>query len=395
MQNDKRRATGKNTYLLVDVVLLVVFTCAIYFLLYQQTQYKQEVGLYQADLVDHINTALSGKGYSLISASFRWIYACVPSIHGIVAFLVLVSLLTVFLIAFAIDKWTSIDGKGGCEWYMYVPLAITCTILTSIYIPFVYPYFYNGTCLTQPWHNSTYLLMRCLGMLVMIVYFQIEEHYLEHISLKQMVIFTILLALVNYAKPNFIIGFAPMMLIYLVQDFVRTRGKSCVQNVKFGICVLASLPILYVQSTILYPAGGESKIVFTLENVINGLKNGQLFSIPIAGLVFPIVITLMLKRKGRLSKKMRQSWVMWIISWGEKLFLTETGYRMYHGNFGWGCRFFSVFLVVVCIAEWIHVYKRHVLSRKEFLAGSFCLLLNILCSIYYFCYLLTGQLYTI
>ena len=394
MQSNKKILISKTAYIVLDVLLLIVYTCSVYFLLYQQTKYKV-TGLYQSDLVDHIDTALAGGGYSLLASVFRWIYKCIPSVQGIVVFLVLVSVITVFCIAIAIDKWVNTEKENKSMIYKYIPIAIAGVVLSSVYIPVIYPYFYKGTCLTQPWHNSTYLLMRCVGVLVMLVYFEIEKHYLEYISLKEMIVFTVLLVLVNYAKPNFIIAFAPMMLIYLIVDFIRTRGRSCIPNVKFGVCVLASLPILVVQSTILYPKGGESKIVFTLNNIINGLRSGELVLFVLSSLLFPIVVTLLLKQKGSIAKRLQQSWIMWIISWTEKLFLTETGYRMDHGNFGWGSRFFSFFLVMVCVAEWLHAYKIRKIERKEFLAGCIFLLPNIVCGMYYFSYLLTGQLYYI
>jgi phosphatidylglycerophosphate synthase len=65
-----------------------------------------------------------------------------------------------------------------------------------------------------------------MGLLVLAQYFTMRKNYLNHISLRDMVIFTVLLIFVNYAKPNFIIAFAPAMLIFLIADLSNTSGKK-------------------------------------------------------------------------------------------------------------------------------------------------------------------------
>lgn len=389
----KNEMKAKKMYCWVNIVLVAIFTISVYFLIYKQAHYDGATGRYLSDLPLHMATALDGRGYSLMASLFRCVYAVLPSYMSIIVLLMMISASTVFAVALFLAFLLKDANDGKLLYYKYIPLALGLMVVSTVYVPKVYPFFYSGTYLTQPWHNSTYLLMRLFGVLVLLVYFKMEEQYLTNVSVKDAILFAGLLTVTNYAKPNFIIAFAPMMLIYLIIDFVRTRGKSCLQNIKFGVCVLASLPILYVQSAILYPEGGESKIIFTLGNIMGLLSNWRVLPYFVCGLLFPLVVTLLLWIKGKMSKRLWQSWVMWGISWLQRMFLTETGYRAGHGNFGWGVRFFSFVLVAVCATEWIRAYKNKQLTAKEFYIGCICLLLHIVCGIYYYIYLLWGNYY--
>ena len=389
----KSEIKNKKIYWAIDIALVAVFTISMYFLIYKQAYFDGSTDRYLSDLPLHMATALDGRGYSLMASLFRCVYAIVPSKISIILLLTVISFATIFAVAVFLAFLLKNANDGKVLYYKYIPLALGLMVVSTIYVPKVYPFFYSGTYLTQPWHNSTYLLMRLFGILVLLIYFKMEEQYLTKISVKDAILFAGLLTVTNYAKPNFIIAFAPMMLIYLIIDFVKTRGKSCVQNIKFGVCVLASLPILYVQSTILYPEGGESKIVFTLGNIMGLLSDWKVIPYFVCGLLFPLVVTLLLMIKGNMSKRLWQSWVMWGISWLQRMFLTETGYRAGHGNFGWGVRFFSFVLIAVCAAEWIRAYKNKQLKANEFYIGCACLALHIVCGIYYYIYLLLGNYY--
>ena len=57
---------------------------------------------------------------------------------------------------------------------------------------------------------------------------------------KNWIIFAVLLTITNAIKPNFILFFAPMMLIYLIADFIREKGKNVIQCIKYGSAALVS-----------------------------------------------------------------------------------------------------------------------------------------------------------
>ena len=91
----------------------------------------------------------------------------------------------------------------SCIWLVSVMLLF----ISNIPIPDVFPHIYDASfvSVTQPWHNSTYILMSFFGIWVLYYYFRIIKSVksCEKIALKDTVIFWIILSLCNYSKPNF------------------------------------------------------------------------------------------------------------------------------------------------------------------------------------------------
>ena len=276
-----------------------------------------------------------------------------------------------------------------------IPLGCSALFIASTYIPFLYTEFYKSGLATQPWHNSTYLLMRLLGIIVMIVYIKIESHYLSGISIKEAALFTLLLVLVNYAKPNFIIAFAPMMFIFLMKDFIRLKGKKTIQIIKFGICVLLSLWILVFQYQILYPDGGDSAIAFNQTGIQELFASPLVVAKIIAGLSFPIVILVLAVWKRYCPLILIQSWVLFLISWMEVIFLTETGSRATHGNFYWGLRMMAYILYLTSNAVLISLRKKTQIPTRLYRIIQTVYICSILSGIWYFKNILTGGSYFI
>lgn len=71
---------------------------------------------------------------------------------------------------------------------------------------------------------------------------------------------------------------------------------------------------------------------------------------------------------------------MYFVSYAERLFLVETSTRAGHGNFLWGCFFFTGALQIVCLTEWISIIKSGKLSFKNpiLYIGSIVYLLNVI-----------------
>lgn len=277
----------------------------------------------------------------------------------------------------------------------FILLGCSALFIASTYIPFLYTEFYKSGLATQPWHNSTYLLMRLLGIIVMVVYIKIEAHYLTGISIKEAALFTLLLVLVNYAKPNFIIAFAPMMLIFLMNDFIRLRGKKTIQMIKFGVCVLLSLWVLVFQYQILYPDGGDSAIAFNQTGIQELFASPLVVAKIIAGLGFPIIVLILAVWKRYCPLILIQSWVLFLISWMEVIFLTETGSRATHGNFYWGLRMMAFILYLTSYAVLISFRKKTQISTKLYRIIQTVYICSILSGIWYFKNILTGGSYFI
>lgn len=228
--------------------------------------------------------------------------------------------------------------------------------------------------ITQPWHNPTYHLMRLLGYLVLTIYFILFKCYKnnDNKKFKFYGLFIILLTLVNYAKPNFFLGFAPAMLIVLVYDLITSKGKQLKNIIMFGCCVLLTMPVLFLQSATLFGSGSNASIIISTEQFLTLFSNSSGINSIISNLLFPLFTTIVYfciyfgKSKKELDASILvQSWLMFAISFFERFFLFETGPREGHGNFLWGCFFFTDVLYIVCFVEWITLFNKGYLSRKN------------------------------
>lgn len=378
---------NKETKKVLNVILLAVIFVSTCFLFWHYA--ISDGSLYLSDLPAHIYSGITGTGYSLMSDIFRLLYTVYPHNISIAVGLAGITVSTVFASAYFMKV---ISARMGIESDIsqWIVLSSSALFITSIYIPYFYPYFYIGVLTTQPWHNSTYLLMRLFGTFVMALYFQIESHYLMVIEWKEWIIFTMLLTLVNYAKPNFILGFAPMMLIFLISDFIRQKGRGTFQMVKFGTCVLCSLWVLVFQYRILYPAEGDSRIEITFAVV------KEIFSSPISivtifmGLAFPILVLCISIKLHDLSSVLLKCWVMYIVTYIETVFLTETGYRAGHGNFGWGAKTGAFILFLASCASLISLYKKGSIGKKVYTFSWMVYAASVGSGIAYFYILLRG-----
>lgn len=363
-----------------------VLVCA-FFLFYRQA--FSEGALYISDLQLHIKGALNREGYSLMSNIFLLLFTLYPSKVSCVAGLTAIVFFTIFSTAYLMKTLLEqMDVRADLR--DYIILASSTLFIASIYIPEIYPYFYANTFPTQSWHNSTYLLMRLCGTLVMAVYYKIESHYLDRISVKEASLFTCLLIVANYAKPNFILAFAPMMLCFLIRDFIRQKGQKVMQMIKFGMCVLLSLWILLFQYQVLYPDGGDSGIVFTLNNITAFLSSASSIAKVLCGLIFPIFVLFVAVKKHYLPSVLIKSHVMYLIASIEYFFLTETGYRAYHGNFGWGKQMGAFLLYITSCMALISMFKKGLISRKLYVAAWTLYFCSILSGFVYFYHLLRG-----
>jgi len=373
--------------------LVMIFVCSCFLFWHQAVS---DGSSYLSDLPIHIEVSIHETGYSLMNTMFRVLYVVYPHNITLAAGLAAVTVMTIYAVFFLMKvmlEQMNVNVQTRKSALLF--FSISSLFITSIYIPFLYPHFYDRAWSTQPWHNSTYLLMRLLGVLALAVYFQIEAHYLDGIRWKDFVLFTVLLTLVNYAKPNFIIGFAPMMLIFLIKDFIRMRGHGVQHMIKFGSCVLLSLWILVIQYKMLYPVGGNSAVAVTGERLKIFLSSPISIVQAAAGLAFPIVILCMAVRMRYFPSFYVKSLVMYLITLLEWIFLTETGPRANHGNFGWGTLLGAFILYLSSCAVLLSLYNKNKISKKIYLASWAVYAASIISGLCYFSILLRGGGYVI
>ena len=361
--------------------------------------HKYSTGAYPSDFVLHIEEAVQHRGYSM--AHFLLRLSCSTGRGSVIISFIMagVTIFTVAAIWLFFKRLLKGENAIYDDWYILF-FALCSSVITQIYIPVIYPHFYiHDTTLAQNWHNTTFLFMRLFGWIVLIIYYYLSEHYTEKGNIKLYVLFTISLILANFAKPNFILAFAPAMLVVLVYDFIKNTKKdnwrTYLYIVRFGICVLLSLPIIIVQAGKVYDDG--SSIIFRSDEIMALLQNPTNFLLSIiSNLAFPLIVTaVMIVVKNCNMRAICQAWLMFAISYLQKLVMAETGIRMNHGNYSWGVYFFCGVLHVVAIGELIALIRKNKISKNVFIVASLPFFLEVISGICYLHTLLQGSYYIV
>lgn len=382
----------KNKYIIIDVLVILSVFALSFIVVNNFINGTISTG----DYILHIEDALSGGGYSLMSILIKKTINLTGSYNSIAFLMSILICLTIFTCSYMIKCIFSIFNIE-IEYYKIIPFAATTIFLCKLCMPNWSNYYYINSLSTQPWHNSTYIIMRMFGFLVLGLFFSIQNHYLEKINIKEFALFTICLFLVNFSKPNFIIAFAPMMLIFLIIDFIKTKTKGFKQCFIFGTCVLISCIILIYQYKVIFPSNGSEGMAFSIDNMISYfMKDKKIIIYLLLDFAFPIyVLVLFLKnRKEICSKDKRifiQTWIMYLISFMEFMLIIETGDRYDDGNFGWGGLFFANVLFIVSACMLYKIKKEKLITVQEYTIGQYTYCLHLITGLCYFALMLFSQ----
>lgn len=373
--------------ILILVILGTIFILSTYLF------YNQAKGQFPSDLIAHIESALESDGldgqYTITKPIYKFIYNYLGGNLGIA---ILLSITTIATIAIT-EKMLKYYVKEENEFKLW-GYAIILNFVIAIFIPGISKNWNVGFQEPTEWHNSTYTIMKFLGIIAILAYFKIEKNYINKINFKDWIIFSILLTLINLVKPNFILSFAPAMLVFLIIDFCRNiKNKKAILNmVIFGSAVLISLSVLVYQSVVLYGEDSESGIAIGFMKVLRQYNKHPILSL-FQSLAFPLFILATNFKTIIKDRKHSFIWVMNTIALGEFLFLSETGARSGDGNFDWGYSF-TLMLVFISSVAILSKVKNEKTKNKIYIAFAYILLmLHLISGLIYFYRLLCGKTY--
>lgn len=342
-----------------------------------------------SDFADHIDEALNKESYSLMGFLMLFCYNITKSVHSIGYFTAFLVILTIFVTAWFIREILKmIDVE--IDYYKLLPVSIASLFICKLCIPDWSPFYYWNSFSTQPWHSSTFILMRLCAMPVLFYYFKIEKNYLNDIKISDLIIFALLTFTLNFAKPSFMIAFAPVMLVILIKDFIATKGKSFKNAFFFGLCILFSCTIMLFQTSNLYPEGGDTTVSISLANALKMFSENRkyFFNIPF-DFAFPIFAAVLIWNNRTVFTKFdmsiyKQSWIMLFVSMLEYLFIREVGFRETHGNFRWGQQFFAYQIFILSIIMLIKIGKNKSDQKDELIVAKYTYYLHVVFGVSYF-----------
>ena len=413
-------------------------------------------GAYVSDYVSHIVWAI-GMSSRTVAASFvngseRLWHVCVKFLftHGVSNMWAAAAIVTAaadaaayFIVYKAVD---SILPEKQPRWLPALAVAAVF-VVNSLALPGGSIYTAHGAVNT--WHNPTNIMVRPFAAAVFFMTVRIynRRRYGCHSAMAlsgaatgdfvfadsiwaefrrpvytwfERIAYPVCLLCSAWAKPSFLQFFAPAILIFLVIDLIRTRGRLLPFCLKLA---LAYIPAGIVVCTQLFgffggslfqsasaadavqaaesAASGAGIAVYFIQRSFAGI--GDFFSVTgqniLSGLIclcaFPLFVILAGGRQAWQDTSCRLGLIGMGVGWLEAKLLHETGSRAAHGNFFWGFYLSVWMLWAAAIGQYVRLVREP--GRRGALVrwgGSALLIWHLSVGIIYLAQILqTGEYY--
>ena len=317
------------------LVALAAFAAAMVWLHYQQLcSAGGGADSYTSDLGQHLGFAQDGIIYSTTSLLIGPAYA-LGGRWGIAALLAAFHLAAVAVFAWglhpAVPRWSP-PARLLFSLAVYFAQAVWIPRGGSWYL---------GTISGTIYHNTTYIMLAPFALLAVLPFYRVWRGLGSGLDLRAWLVYTLLLTLATSFKASLVFAFAPALLVLLIADLVRTRGKNIRREFILGCSVLPSIALCVIQANVLFSEEGSGiHLIFTVAFDRHGMLWGPFNEAAVLGLlrsfVFVGAVGVLLGRRAWGSFRYRFSLLLFAVSMAEALLLVESGERLYHANLWWG-----------------------------------------------------------
>lgn len=360
----KTKEKELRTRIIFGVALaLLFFLCAD--LYRKMALYPEVLDNYRSDVGIRLMQGGAGDSYSIFLKPIFLFHEKLGVLTGSVfigvylALFVIGTVAVVFLFLKTLCKETSTAVLAVFSFLCMFVIAIPLTFDSDLYTV------YCGSV----WHNESYIGMRFFAVLLLLFFYRKCNQYLNDFTVGDFFIECVLFLIVNWVKPNFTIAFAPAMLVMMIVDIIKSKGKGFVRWIMFGVPVLIGSLIFIYQYMLLFTNSGsgnsseESHVIILWDYFINTQQHPFVYLV--LGNAFPILVLLFHFREIVKSKFYLVCYLAWFFSLLEFVFLYESGPRMYDGNFSWGLQFFTFVLFCLSVKHLIDDLCDYQLRRKR------------------------------
>lgn len=286
-----------------------------------------------SDMPAHIRLALGHNDYSLASFIVRALWSMLGEARGQTA---LSLLLTANQLLCVLTLWVLLRQMFPSS-ESWPPLL--ASLLAHLCGPWIIPgqtqmYLgvYNGNVL----HNMTLLFSRMPVPLVLLFFFRLWDTRRDKLRPSDWLGLALTLTLSTLFKPSFLGAFAPLVLVMLIGDFVKTRCRGFQNEFLIGCAVLPSAAVLLWSSSVLFAEdfAGTSSSVALRALTLTGLASALVMYL--RGLLLPVWSHITQGVKETERGHLGIVWGILGVAILEAVSLTETGFRANDGNFEWG-----------------------------------------------------------
>ena len=328
--------TVKQRWLWAAVVAaLAVFAGAMTWLHYQQLCSPGGGNdPYTSDLGQHLAFARDGMVYSTTSLLVGPAYA-LGGRWGIAVLLAVFHLAAVAVFAWGLKAAVPLWSRPS---RLLASLAVY--FVQAVWIPRG-GYWYQGTIIGTVYHNTTYIMLAPFALLAVLCFYRAWQGMSGKLDVRLWLVYTLLLTIATSFKASLVFAFAPALLLLLIADLVRTRGKNLGQEILMGCSVLPSIGLCLIQANVLFAdADSGMKLIFTVDFDRHAMLWGPFNEAAVLGLlrsfVFVGAVGVLLGRRAWQGFRYRFSLLVFAVAMAEALLLVESGERLYHANLWWG-----------------------------------------------------------
>ncbi len=375
-----------------SAVLVLIYTGLCIYLYYRFLVWESG-SVYESDLPAHISLAVDdGLIYSLISLLIIGLNKA-GALNALPVILGGFAALSVFFSDKLLAEITSHKWNEGIT----LIAALFLNIFMPCYIRGLSDGRYMGMHTSSIWHNSTYLLMKWMGLWTLLVYLKIEKDISEKLTLKSFVYFTVILMLTTAAKPNFFLAVAPVMFIFLVIDLVR-KAAPVKRLILFASSVIPSFVIMILQNNSLFDGDGKSSGIIFAPGRAMTAHTGYLLPVSVLSIAFPLMILVLHIKDLLKNRYMLFAWLCAAVGYLQYFLFAEEGARALDANLSWGYAFTIILIFGVSLSLWACDLKSgfknmHVIKRIWLVASGCFLLWHTWCGLLFFGKLVSGVSY--
>ena len=388
----KRLSHQQKTYrtcMFATAALTLIYTAVFLVIFYRQYYWEdRRIGFYMSDTHPHIAFGQSGKSlYSIMYLALGALDRLPQAGMWIAAYLALFLLFGIWATKMLLQHLLPERNKWVVWIYAYV-----CNMvfpITMAYVPYFGDFRYKGMLNFNIYHNSTYIGMKPFALLAVLFLFRVIKTYAEkRMSWKDWAGLSGMMLAATAFKPNFIVGFAPAILVVMIVDFFRVRGKHFLNFLIMGTTVLPGFFLTLYQSAALYQTEtSDSQLKIGFLTAMKAVVKHP--AVPLfLSFVFPLVILAFAFRDLKTDKLYRFVWLHMAINLVMTLFLYESGRRLIHGNYFWGSYFAIGVVFILSVAKFDGLVQRQ--KTGSLVVSSMVLGAHVLCWINYVCTIIKG-----
>ena len=376
---------------IISTVLIPVYVGACIYM-YIRFMGWTDGAVYESDLPAHISLAVDNRLiYSLISV----IIIALDKINLMVMLPVILGAFVYLSVYFTSRLIVEITDHRF-DIYTAEIMALFLNLFMPCYIKGLSSGRYMGMHTASIWHNSTYLMMKWMGLWTLLIYFNIEKDISKKLTKKSYILFTAALTLTTAAKPNFILAVAPVMLVFLIIDIIKKNAPAG-KLLLFATSVIPSFLIMLLQNKALYDVNAGNNHIIIAPGRAMGAHASNIAAVSILSIAFPLMMLLLHMKDLFRNRVLLFAWMSAGVGFLQYFLFSEYGGRDMDANFSWGYAFTIILIFGISLIMWIDDIKKFkesgIFSKVYLSLCGIVLLYHTYCGVLFFERIVRGVSY--